>query len=144
MCSVICEVSVVFLKNNMKNNSQWNKSKSFIESIRYAWRGVIYVLKSEPNFRIQLVVAGLVLILAWMLQLSFVQVSVLVITITLVVVMEVVNTVVEGLADVVHPDQHEEVRKVKDMMAGAVMLVSVSAIVVGLFVFVPSIVSLFV
>lgn len=144
----------------MKNDYQWNKRhpsgrspgvlrasnkrESFIGSIDYAWRGLVCVLRSEANFRIQLMAAGLVFMLAWILKLSLGRVSILVMTVTFVLVMEIVNTVVESLADVAHPNQHEEVRKLKDMMAGAVMLSSVSAVVVGLLIFIPSIVSLLV
>ena len=128
----------------MENDHRRNKSKSFVESVGYACNGVASALKSEANLRIQFIATGLVLILAWMFNLSLGQVSILIITATFVLVMELVNTAVENLADVVHPSQHEEVRKLKDMMAGAVMLSSLSAMVVGVLIFAPSIVSLFV
>ena len=128
----------------MKNDRQWSKNESFVESVGYAYRGVVCVLRSEANFRIQLAAAGLVLILAWVFKLSLGQVSVLVITAVFVLTMEIVNTAVESLADVTHSNQHEEVRKLKDMMAGAVLLSSVSAVVVGLLIFMPSIAALFV
>jgi diacylglycerol kinase len=128
----------------MKNDHRQHESGSFVKSVSYACSGIVGALRSEANLRIQFVAAGLVLILAWILNLSLGQVSILVITTTFVLVMEIMNTVVESLADVVHPNQHKEIRKLKDMMAGAVMLSSLSAVIVGVLIFAPPIVLLFV
>jgi diacylglycerol kinase len=61
----------------------------------------------------------------------------IIISIVLVVLMEIINSAVERISDVLKPRIHEYVKEVKDIMAAAVMLSSLSAVAVGLFVFIP-------
>jgi diacylglycerol kinase (ATP) len=53
--------------------------------------------------------------------------------------LEGLNTALEQMADFVHPDQHQQIGRIKDMAAGAVFIAAVTAVIVGLFIYIPKI-----
>ena len=111
---------------------------SFLE----AFRGLKTVFKYEQNFRLQVYFAILVFVLMFVLNLSKSEKIVLWLLIFLVLIMEVINSVVEKLLDVVEPRLSEQVGVIKEIMAGAVFLSSVAALLIGLFIFYPYLIAL--
>ncbi|MCW1929996.1 MAG: diacylglycerol kinase family protein [Candidatus Kerfeldbacteria bacterium] len=107
------------------------------ESTTYAWRGILYVFRNEQNFRIQLIIGLLVVVLGWIFRISKLEAVALIFVITAVLVMEVLNTVLERFIDIVKPRLHSYAGVIKDMMAGAVMLTAIGAIIVGLVILLP-------
>ncbi|KKR15160.1 MAG: Diacylglycerol kinase [Candidatus Falkowbacteria bacterium GW2011_GWA2_39_24] len=105
--------------------------KSFI----YASRGLWQVIKEEQNFKIELLAALVVMVLAWWSNFNYLEWAILAIVIGLVLLMEVVNSVVELISDVLRPKLDHYIKTIKDMVATAVMLASLLAIVVGLILF---------
>lgn len=105
--------------------------KQFFRSLKRAWRGIGDVARSEQSFRIQLVVSALVLLLSAYLPLLMWERILLLLLIAAVLVLEIINSILERLADAVHPRLHPMIREVKDMMAGAVLLTSATAAIVG-------------
>lgn len=116
----------------MMNNGQWRKSKSFRESLGHAWRGVAAVFKNEKNIQIQLIVFVFVFVLALFLRLPALQMAVIIVISALVLSLEMINTSLEVLADVIRLEFDKDVRKLKDVAAAAVMVASIAAVVVGL------------
>jgi diacylglycerol kinase len=102
-----------------------------LRSFQYAARGIAYAFRHEQNFRIQSVVAVIVLVLAIYLPLKPWELLVIVLMVALVLVMELVNTALELFTDLLKPRLHHYVGVVKDIMAGAVLLTALCAIVVG-------------
>lgn len=100
-------------------------------SIGHALRGLRAVWREEANFRIHCVVAVLVLGGAVMFGFSFTEISVLFIAVLFVLGSEILNTVVEDACDALHPEHHRVVGKIKDMMAGLVLLNAIGAVVIG-------------
>ncbi len=98
------------------------------------------MLRTQPNFTVHVVAAVLVLVLAAVLRLSPVEVAVLVLTISLVLVAECLNTVLETVCDLVSPDFHPLVKRAKDVSAAAVLLAAIGAIVIAVLVFGPHVV----
>lgn len=92
---------------------------------------------SEPNSKIHLVAALVVISLAWFLEVSRYDWLWLVFAITLVFIAELINTAVEHLVDLVEPNYNEIAGKVKDLMAGAVLVAALFSVVVGVVVFWP-------
>lgn len=114
-----------------------------IESLTYASRGLRHVFKNEPNFRLQTVAAGLVVAAIAYFPLKHWEIVVLLLLVLLVLVMEILNTAFERIADLLKPRLHHYVSVVKDLMAGAVLLTSLFAAVVGLVILIPYFNSLF-
>jgi diacylglycerol kinase len=106
-------------------------------SFACAFRGLGGMLRSEPHARFHLAATVAVVAAGWWVGLCGGQWVALVLSIGLVWTAETLNTAVELLADLVHPAEHDGVRRLKDLAAGAVLLASFTALVVGLLVFGP-------
>lgn len=113
------------------------QSQNLLEAFRCAFSGLWYTLRTQRNMRVHILVASAVLILGLWLRLSASQWAILAATSGLVLVSEITNTVVEGVVDLVCPDYHPLAKTVKDAMAGAVVLASMIAVIVGLLILGP-------
>lgn len=116
-------------------------SKLF-HSIKAAINGLGYVLAREQNFRLQLAVAVICLVAAWLFNFSLTEWSVLILLIGFVLVLELMNSAVEKILDILKPRLHDQVGLVKDIAAGAVLVGSVSVLFVGIIFFGPHIIAL--
>ncbi len=112
-------------------------------SFAFAGKGIGWVFQSEPNFRIHLGVAVLVIVAGALLRLSTVEWALVSLSIGIVLAAESLNTAVELLADAVHPDRHELIGKAKDVSAGAVLWSAIASAAVGAVIFLPKIWELF-
>lgn len=116
--------------------------KRFITSFRYAIHGLLQIIKTEQNFRIQLACTFVVISGMLYFPLSLEKRIMLLIIITLVLVLEIINSALERFTDLLKPRLHHYVSVIKDIMAGAVLLSSLSAIIIGIMIFWPYLVSL--
>jgi undecaprenol kinase len=112
------------------------------KSFTHAFRGIGYALKQEPNFRAECVIAAVVIIAMFVFPLTQSERVLLIVTIFLVLVMELVNTALERTMDILKPRVHPYVRTVKDVMAGAVLITTIGAAAIGLFIFGPFVLAL--
>lgn len=119
-----------------------SKRNSMIKSFEYAGSGVKEAFQNEPNFRVHIIVGGLSIILAIILQFSLIKFAILVLTITLVVILELINTAIEKIVDKVSPHYSHLAKVAKDVSAAAVLLSAFAAIVVGILLFLPEILPL--
>ena len=106
-------------------------------SFRYAFRGVMIVFKSEQSFRLQLLVAFLVVLCGVLFQIRRFEWIVLFLLIGSVLSLELINSVFERIMDAFKPRIHPIVRDIKDIMAATVLIVSCIALLVGLIIFIP-------
>ncbi|MGC9400255.1 MAG: diacylglycerol kinase family protein [Anaerolineae bacterium] len=104
---------------------------TLLESFRYAGLGVLYVLRTQRNFRIHLVVTGGVVLLALWVGLSRSAWAILALTVGRVLIAEMFNTAAETLVDLASPRYHPLAKLVKDLAAGAVLLSALIAVIVG-------------
>ena len=111
----------------------------FLRSIGYAWQGIKYCFRSERNFRIELIIAFITLLFAIMLRIDSGEWLAILFCSSLVLSLEIINTAIEKLSNVVVASIHPIIKVVKDMAAGAVFLVSVVSIIVACIIFVPRI-----
>jgi diacylglycerol kinase len=109
----------------------------FISSIRFAWNGIFYALRSERNVQIWLGVTLLTLIIAFLLCVSHIEFLIITIWMFLIGAMEYVNTSIELLSDRITTEYDEQIKRVKDMAAGATLLVSTGAVISCMVIFVP-------
>lgn len=111
--------------------------KKFSHSLSYAAKGFRFVFQHEQNFRIQLVMSVVVIVAMLYFHISGTQAVLLVLSMALVLILEVVNSVFEQLVDLLKPRLHYVVGEIKNMMAAAVLLASLAAAVVGGVIFWP-------
>jgi len=107
------------------------------QSFAFAWTGVRHILANERNARIHVAVALLAIVAGIVLQLSAEELSAVVFAIMAVFLAEIFNSAIEKTLDIVEPGHHEQVKLVKDMAAGAVLVAAVGAVLIGLIVFGP-------
>ena len=105
--------------------------------LSYALAGLKTVLLTERNFRIHLLAMIIVIVLAFILQVSKLEWFMLILVIGFVLVAEMFNSVIEGLIDYIKPDIHPEAKRIKDMAAGAVLITAIVSVIVGCMIFIP-------
>lgn len=111
--------------------------RQFFRSLSYALRGVRVVFQTEQSFRIQSSVAIVVILAAIFFHVRWFEWVILLILIASVLSLELINSIIERLVDAFKPRLHPVVHDVKDMMAGAVLLVSFVALIIGGIIFWP-------
>ncbi len=109
--------------------------RRLIKSFVWAMNGLRTVWREEANFRVEALVAIAAIILGSWLQLGAVEWMILAMCIIAVLASEMVNTAIEDLCDRVEPAHDPVIAKIKDIMAGFVLLVSVGALVIGVMLF---------
>ncbi len=109
--------------------------QALISSFNYAVNGIIYSLKYERNMKIHFFISIIVLFLGLLFSLDKIELLILFITITLVFFAEMINTAIEGLSDLVSQEYHPQIKIIKDISAGAVLITALNAVVVGYIIF---------
>lgn len=123
------------VKKILKNQG---KSK-FHESVGHALDGIEYTTKHERNFRIEIIFAILVAIASVILKISIIEWTILVLVIGMVLALEAVNTAIERCVDLVTKDYKELAKIAKDTAAGAVFIMSMFSVIIGILIFLPKI-----
>lgn len=116
------------------------KNSNFFESFLCAFKGIIYIFKTEKNFRFHIVFSLLVLLCSLILNLSFVELSVILIMIAVVLTLEIINTIIENIMDFLCKEYNFKVKIIKDMASGTVLVSAFISMIVGLLIFVPKII----
>ena len=111
-------------------------------SFRYAFRGIVTMLRAEFNARVHAVAAVIVVSSGLVLGIDRFEWLILVLTIAGVFSLEAVNTAFEALCDVASPDFHPQVERAKDVAAGAVLTSAVAALVVAILIFAPKLLAI--
>ena len=112
------------------------KTEGYKKSIEYANKGIRVTVKSQRNFRFQLIYAAVVLLLALVLRFSIVEFCVIVLVTGVVLAAEMFNSAIEFSLDAVfHNKKNKLVGFAKDMSAGAVLVCSITAIIIGAILF---------
>lgn len=107
------------------------KNRPLVERLGVALAGLSAGWRRERSFRTQIVLAGFALAALVILRPAPIWWAVVALAGGLVVLLELVNASIEGVVDLLHPGLHPEVKAIKDMMAGAVLLASIVALLVG-------------
>lgn len=114
------------------------KAQGFRNTFKNARKGMRLAVRSERNIRVHLICAIFVLLLGMLLELSVTKFCILLLTIAMVVSMEMINSAIEFSLDAVFHNRYSKlVGMAKDISAGAVMFVTIVAIVIGCLIFVP-------
>ena len=136
------------LKDKIKNRKktkealkQQGRSK-FSDSVKHAIDGVDYTISHERNFKIEMFMAILVCISSIVLKVSITEWIVLLLTIALVLTLEIINTSIERCVDLVTKEYRDLAKIAKDTAAGAVFVMSIFSVAIGICIFLPKIVAL--
>ena len=119
------------------------KHTNFFSALKTAFFGVRNLFMESRNARIQLIVFLFVLLIGFYLGLTAQEWLWIMGVSAAVISMEAINTSIELLADVYTLEYNEKIKQVKDIAAGAVLLVSLFAVVVGILVFLPHLSAMF-
>lgn len=118
-----------------------DRRKCFVQkraaSFRYAFRGILALIKTQPNAWIHALATAAVTAAGMLVKLSLGEWCRVVLAITVVWMAEALNTAIEFLADAAVPQRHPLVEKAKDVAAGAVLFSAIGAAVIGALVFLP-------
>ena len=110
-----------------------------LKSFTYAWSGIKNMLVNEHNSRVHLAFTIGVLLLSFIFHPSTTELLLLLIVIAIVWIAELFNTCIEKIMDYITLKKNLQIQRIKDMAAGAVLLASVTAFLVGAIVFIPKI-----
>lgn len=115
--------------------------KQFTESLRYALRGLAYAAKNEKNFQNELIAALIIVVAMVYFNVTKSEAVVLFMVIMAVLIMELLNTAMERVVDILKPKIHPYAKLVKDLMAASVLLMSLLAVILGVIIFLPYVLS---
>lgn len=111
--------------------------RAFLRSFRYAFAGIHYVVRSQRNARVHLLVTCLAIAAGVYFHVSSTEWALLAVTIGLVLSAEMINTVAELAVDLLTQRYHPMAKIAKDVGAGAVLVAAIAAVAVGLAIFGP-------
>jgi diacylglycerol kinase len=117
--------------------------RRLFRSFGFAFKGIRYAFDTQPNFSIHLVAGAIAVAMGFVLQISASEWLWVILSIAVVLSAELLNTAIETLTDLVSPTYNIKAGHVKDVSAGAVVIVAAFALLAGLIIFVPKIISLF-
>lgn len=110
-----------------------------LRRFRHAWEGLMLAFREEPSFRIQLLAGLFIVVFALLFPLERWERGALFLVIGGVLVLELINSIVERLVDIIKPRVHAYARDVKDLGAAAVFVMACTAVVLAIYIFWPHI-----
>ncbi len=114
-----------------------NTKHSLIGAFQFAISGCVSFFRSERNGKLQLLVASVTIALAVIASLSVIEWCIIFLCIAMVIGLEMINSAIERLCDIVHPEYNAVIKIVKDIAAGAVLWAAIISVVAGLLIFIP-------
>ena len=111
-------------------------------SFKNAFAGLFWAVKTQPNFRVHLVLSLVALVLGSILAIGYIEMTIIVFTIILGLTCEMINTAIEAMTDLITTEHRENAKIAKDVAAGMMLVTAIGAVVVSLFIFVPHLFSL--
>lgn len=116
--------------------------KKFLISFTYPIKGLRYAYNNEQNLAFDVGMALVVCILGFLFHINKYEWSILVLTIGLVISCELINTAIEAVVDLITEEYHPLAKVAKDTSAAAVFVFAIVAVIVGLIIFLPKLISL--
>jgi diacylglycerol kinase len=116
--------------------------KKLMRSFGYAFKGLAYATRTQLNFRIHLMATLIAVFAGYALHISVNEWQWVILSIALVLICELFNTALEYLVDLVSPDYNELAGRVKDIAAAAVTIAALFALITGLIIFLPKLLTL--
>jgi len=121
------------------NKNIVSKKYGLVSSFKFAFNGLADAFKNEPNLRIHSLFALVALAAGFFFQLSRFEWIILIFIISWVFVMELLNTTLESMVDLVSPELHPKAKVAKDVAAAGVLISAFLSLVIAGFLFLPKI-----
>lgn len=113
--------------------------RKLVNSLKYAGEGIITGIKLERNMKIHIMIMTLVIIFGIILKISKIEWIICIILFGNVISLELVNTAIESTVDLITLDKNPKAKIAKDVAAGSVLIVAITAAIIGLIIFIPKI-----
>ncbi|MDD2412812.1 MAG: diacylglycerol kinase family protein [Bacteroidales bacterium] len=113
-----------------------------LKSFSFAFNGLKILIKEEHNARIHLFVAIVVVMAGLIFKISVNEWFVVLFAIGFVMVVEIINTAIESIANIISPEKDKRIKKIKDLSAAAVLISALTALVIGSIIFIPKLLNL--
>lgn len=111
--------------------------KGRLKSVTYAYKGALKLISTEHSVMVQFSLGIIMTIAGFYFQITSTEWLFQILAIGLVLSVEGLNTAIEKIADFVHPNYHERIGFIKDIAAGAVFFAAMTAIAIGLTIYIP-------
>ena len=111
--------------------------KKLYSAFKVALRGLGLVIREEQTFKIQVGIGALVVFFMFYFPLTALERTVLILSIVLVLSLELINSQIERILDLLQPNFDPKIRRIKDLSASAVLVVAIGSAFVGLLIFLP-------
>ena len=108
-----------------------------IKSLKFAIKGFWLLMTTEHSIMVQMAIGVLMSLVGWWLDISATEWILQILAIGLVLVAESLNTAVEKICDFIHPGYDDRIGFIKDISAGAVTFAAITAIIIGLIIYLP-------
>lgn len=108
-------------------------------SFKNSWAGIYTALQTQHNFRLEVFLGTVAILAALFLEFTVNKMIIVFGTVFLVLTFELINTAIEEVLDFVHPEEHPRIKLAKDLSAGAMLMVVILSVLVGLYLFLPAI-----
>ena len=126
-----------------KNNFLKTQGKSkFRTSFNHALDGIEYAVNHERNFKIEILMGICASILGFILNINIMEWTIIVLVIAMVLCLELINTAIERAVDLTTKEYRELAKAAKDVSAGAVLVMSMFSVIIGILIFLPKILNL--
>lgn len=125
------------------NSVSKDKKSSLVHSFGYAMSGFKQAFVQERNLKIHLAVSAIVIIMGFLFSISAIEWLFIVLAIGGMLSLELVNSSIERVVDLVTDDYHMLAKAAKDMAAGAVFLYAIMSVIIGVIIFLPKLILLF-
>lgn len=139
----------IFSLFHKKNRYNWDikkeraRDKKLVDSFNFAIEGLISALKNEKHMKVHILAAIIIVILAIVINASKVEILIISLSVSFVIITELVNTAVEAIIDLVSPERHPLAKLAKDVAAGAVLVAAINALCVGYLLFYDKLLDIF-
>lgn len=121
----------------MSGKKNYNHNKFLV-----AFRGINDVFVAESSFRYQFIVLIITITLSFLFRISLIEWITIILATMVVFALEIMNTAIENIVDIISPEYNEVAGKVKDISAGAVLLSTIGAVIIGIIIFLPKMIML--
>lgn len=122
-------------------NLKSKDKRKFSSSIKYCLEGINFVITNESNFKKEIVIGIIALLLSYILKISRIEFIIILIMIALVLTSEIINTSIEKVVDLYTKDYNNLAKIAKDVSAGSVLVMSIFSLLVGVIIFLPKIIN---
>ena len=116
--------------------------KRFFKGFVYAGNGIITAIKTEQNLLFDLICGIIAIILGFILHLTTLEFTIVLLAISLVISMELINTAIEYVVDMAMPEIHPLAKASKDVASGAVLVSAIISLIIGIIIYIPKIIEL--